>query len=70
MRKNDGGVAHMKLSSEELREMYIKRLEREKQVYIAKATGIDKNTLSKFRHGKFDLYPHLAEKLEDYLLNS
>ncbi|WP_313184799.1 hypothetical protein [Lacrimispora sp.] len=45
------------------------RLEREKQSYIAKTIGIDAGVLSKFRNKKIDLYPHLFEKLEAYLLD-
>lgn len=54
----------------ELREMYYKRLEREKQTYVAKATGINGAILSQFKRGKIDLYPHLFSKLENYLTNS
>ncbi|MCD8397939.1 MAG: hypothetical protein LUD12_12305 [Lachnospiraceae bacterium] len=60
----------MAMTPDELRDAYTARLKREKQKYIAEATGISTSTLSKFRNRKFDLYPHLAEKLEDYLLNS
>lgn len=55
------------LTQEELRAMLIERLKREKQVWISSATGINKDTLSKFKLGKIDLYPHLFEKLETYL---
>lgn len=58
------------LTQEELREMYIETLKREKQVWISSATGINKDTLSKFKRGKIDLYPHLFEKLEEYLVNN
>lgn len=58
------------MTQETLREMYIKRLEREKQCYIAKATGIYDGILSRFKQGKIDLYPHLFEKLEAYLLDN
>lgn len=58
------------LTKEELREIYIERLKREKQVWISSATGINKDTLSKFKLKKIDLYPHLFEKLEAYLMNS
>lgn len=60
----------MTMTSEELRNAYNIRLKREKQKYISEATGISTSTLSKFRNGQFDLYPHLAEKLENYLLSS
>lgn len=56
------------LTQEKLREMYIERLKREKQCWISSVTGINKDVLSKFRHGKIDLYPYLFEKLEAYLL--
>lgn len=58
------------MTQEELRNLYKKRLEREKQLYIAKATGIDCSILSKFKNNKIDLYPHLYEKLKKYLENS
>ena len=56
------------MTQEELREMYIERLKREKQCWISSMTGINMNVLSKFRHGKIDLYPYLFVKLEAYLL--
>lgn len=62
------GGAYM--SNEELRAMYKERLKREKQYYIAEATGIDKAILSRFKNNKIDLYPHLFKKLESYLLNN
>lgn len=58
------------MTQEELRTMLRQRLEREKATYICKTIGMNKNTLSSFKNGKFDLYPHLFEKLETYLLNS
>lgn len=54
----------------ELREMLRKRLEREKATYICKTIGMNKNTLSSFKNGKIDLYPHLFVKLEAYLTNN
>lgn len=57
------------LTQAELRELYCKRLEREKQTYVAKATGINGAILSQFKRGKIDLYPHLFSKLESYLMN-
>ena len=54
----------------ELREMLRKRLEREKATYICKTIGMNKNTLSSFKNGKIDLYPHLFEKLEAYMTNN
>ncbi len=59
-----------KMTQEELREIYKQRLEKEKQSYISKVLKIDPSILSKFKTGKFDLYPHLFEKLEAYLLNN
>lgn len=59
------------ISQEELRELYNEYLEKGKQMYVAKVTGIDGSILSKFRTGKFNsLYPHLAEKLEKFLLEN
>lgn len=55
------------MTQEELRDMYCKRLEKEKQCYIAKATGISGTILSKFRNNKIDLYDYLFVKLEAYL---
>ncbi len=53
----------------ELRELYCERLKREKQCYIAKRTGINVSVLSKFKNGHIDLYPHLYDKLEAYLVH-
>lgn len=58
------------MTQEELRKIYKHRLEREKQSYISKVVNIDGSILSKFKTGKIDLYPHLFEKLEAYLLNN
>lgn len=58
------------MTQEELRKLYIKRLEVGKQGYIAKSIGIDAAILSRFRNNKIDLYPHLFEKLEAYLMKS
>ncbi len=55
---------------DKLREIYKKRLQREKQIWISKVTGINHNTLSSFKNGKIDLYEYLYEKLEKYLLNN
>ncbi len=59
-----------KLSQPELRELYQERLKCEKQCYIAEQTGINAAVLSQFKNGHIDLYPHLFEKLEAYLLNN
>lgn len=45
------------MTQEELREIYKQRLEKEKQSYISKVLKIDPSILSKFKTGKFDLYP-------------
>lgn len=58
------------MSQEELRELYIKRLKKEKQCYISEVTQIDASILSKFKKGQFDLYPHLFERLEKYLTSN
>lgn len=58
------------MTQEELRELYKNRLEKEKQTYISKAVEIDGSLLSKFKNGKIDLYPHLFNRLEAYLLNN
>ena len=58
------------MTQEELRNIYKERLEREKQTYISKMVSIDPSVLSKFKTGKIDLYPHLFERLEQYLTNS
>lgn len=58
------------MTQEKLREMYNQRLEREKQSYIAKVININGSILSRFKQGKIDLYPHLFEKLESYLLDN
>lgn len=58
------------MTQEELRDLLKERTQREKQVYIANITGIDKDVLSRFKLGKIDLYPALFSKLENYLTNS
>lgn len=58
------------MTQEELRELYNDRLEKEKQTYISKVTGIDGAILSKFKNNRINLYPALFAKLEDYLTNS
>lgn len=58
------------MTQEELRELYNERLEKEKQTYISKVTGIDGAILSKFKNNKINLYPALFAKLGNYLLNS
>ncbi len=58
------------MTQEELRKVYKNCLEREKQSYISKAVNIDGSILSKFKTGKIDLYPHLFERLEAYLMKN
>lgn len=55
------------MTQEQLRELYIERLKREKQCYIAQETNINSAVLSRFKNGKIDLFPHLFERLEEYL---
>lgn len=57
------------MTQKELRELYCERLNREKQCYIAKMTGINVSVLSKFRNGHIDLYQNLFDKLEVYLVH-
>lgn len=52
------------MEQNELRVMYNKRLEREKQCYISKQVQIDSSLLSRFKTGKIDLYPHLFKRLQ------
>lgn len=58
------------MTQEELRAILKERLKKEKQCYIVETTGINKDLLSRFKTGKIDLYPHLFEKLEKYLLEN
>lgn len=55
------------MTQEEARTALVKRCEKEKMCYIARATGINKDVLSRFKLGKIDLYDYLFVKLEDYL---
>ncbi|WP_273406233.1 hypothetical protein [Clostridium sp. AF02-29] len=58
------------MTQEELRELYKERLQREKQGWIAKQTNINQNILSQFKNGRMNLYPHLFERLEAYLIRN
>lgn len=58
------------MTQEELRELYKERLQREKQGWIAKQTNINQNILSQFKNGRMNLYPHLFEKQEAYLIQN
>lgn len=57
------------LSQEEVREKFIKRVEREKQTYIANQIGVPKQVLSAFKLRKKTLYPETLEALNAYLDN-
>ena len=58
------------VSQEDVRKKLLKRVEREKQTYIAKQIGIPKQVLSAFKLGKKELYPESLIKLETYLTNN
>lgn len=58
------------MTQEDLRELYKERLQREKQGWIAKQTNINQNILSQFKNGRMNLYPHLFERLEAYLIQN
>ena len=58
------------MTQEELRELYKERLQRGKQGWIAKQTNINQNILSQFKNGRMNLYPHLFERLEAYLIRN
>ena len=45
------------MTQEEVRELYRKRTEREKQCYISKVTNINSSILSMFKSGRLNLYP-------------
>lgn len=56
----------VKLSQEEVRERYIQRLIREKQIYISEVTGIPSTVLSNFKRS-LDLWESSLEVLNSYL---
>ena len=58
------------MTQEELRELYKERLQREQQGWIVKQTNINQNILSQFKNGRMNLYPHLFERLEAYLIRN
>lgn len=59
------------MTQDELRELLCKRLEKEKQRYISKVTGINTTTLSLFKTGRFStLSERQFEILKNYLENS
>lgn len=57
------------INQEEIREKLIKRVEREKQSYIANQIGVPKQVLSAFKLGKKNLYPESLLALKQYLDN-
>lgn len=57
------------ITQQEVREKLIKRVEREKQSYIAKQIGMPKQVLSSFKLGHKDLWEEHLIKLNDYLDN-
>ena len=54
---------------EEVREKLIKRVEREKQTYIAKQIGVPKQLISDFKLGKKQLREPTLLALNEYLDN-
>lgn len=57
------------MKQEELRALLRQRLEREKQCYISRVTGVDKNTLSMFNTGRLaELTPINFNRLYKYLM--
>lgn len=58
------------MTQEEVRELLIKRVESEKQTYIARQIGVPKQVLSAYKLGKKELYPESLEKLEAYLTSN
>lgn len=58
------------LTQQELRTLLCERVQKEKQCYIAEQTQIHPRILSQFKNGKLDLYDHLFERLEAYLLEN
>jgi len=55
------------VTQEQVREKLIKRVECEKQTYIANQIGIPKQVLSSFKLGKKELYPESLQALSEYL---
>lgn len=58
------------IKQQEVRDKLIKRVEREKQSYIARQIGVPKQVLSAFKLGKKDLWESSLIALNDYLDNS
>lgn len=57
------------ISQDEVREKLKKRVEREKQTYIAKQLNIPKQLLSDFKLGKKNLWQSTLIALNEYLDN-
>ena len=55
------------LTQQEVRDKLNKRLEREKQTYIAERTGVHKTLISAFKLGKKELWDSTLKDLNDYL---
>lgn len=55
------------ISQESVRQKLIKRVESEKQTYIAKQIGMPKQVLSAFKLGKKQLWTEHLIALNDYL---
>lgn len=55
------------MTQNELRDLYRKRLESEKQTFIADQIGVANYTLTRFKRGQNRLHADAAQKLELYL---
>lgn len=55
------------VTQEEVRQKLIKRVEREKQTYIAKQIGVPKQLISEFKLGKKQLWESTLLALNEYL---
>lgn len=55
------------MTQQSVRERYIKRIIREKQIYISNVTGIPTSVLTQFKQGKKELFPESLQTLNDYL---
>ena len=55
------------VTQEEVRQKLIKRVEREKQTYIAKQIGVPKQLISYFKLGKKKLWESTLLALNEYL---
>lgn len=55
------------ITQEDVRQKLIKRVEREKQTYIAKQIGVPKQLISDFKLGKKKLWESTLLALNEYL---